>query len=219
MGTLTKSLAYIYNHNNFLLVFLGFISLIGFALYYLAGNYTIYEKKSDGSEFIGYKHDLEYANLPMITGIEYNLVRERKPERVAEITKDNIKKITIMAHAGKIDYEEESDIAVGNYIGGWVKPVYKLQPNGSEILVYHSIYKKSNKNYKLSKYKLSNETQKIISDSKYELDNFKPLESVGNNDMDNIKLLCKSCHKSITGFEQCYEAYFFEIIKRNEKRT
>lgn len=31
--------------------------------------------------------------------------------------------------------------------------------------------------------------------------------------------LCKTCHKSITGFEQCYEAYFFEIIKRNEKRT
>jgi hypothetical protein len=152
MSTLTKSLNYIYKHNNFLVVLFCFLSLVGLSLYYLAGNFTFYEKKSDGSEFIGYKHDLEYANLPMITGIEYNLVRERKPERVAEITKDNIERITIMAHAGKITYDEEKDLAIGNYVGGFANPRFVLQPNGREILVFHGIYKKSNKNYKLSKY-------------------------------------------------------------------
>ena len=152
MNIITRSFNYIYNHNNFL-VLLVTIAVVGSTvMYYLSGNFTFYEKKSDGSEFIGYKHDLEYAVLPMITGLDYNLVRERKPERVAEITASNIDKIRIMAQNGSISYESEKDIAIGNYVGGFAEPRHFLQPNGSEKLVFHGIYKRNNKTYKLSKY-------------------------------------------------------------------
>jgi 5-methylcytosine-specific restriction protein A len=54
---------------------------------------------------------------------------------------------------------------------------------------------------------------------KYELDHIKPLASGGTNDIDNIQLLCKSCHKEKSQREKEDGPYVRIILQPLTKPT
>lgn len=87
----------------------------------LMTSFVIYEKIGD-KEFFGYKNlDVQIADLPRIDGLEYNLLRIRQPEPVAEITKENIDYVQKLVKKCEIA-TAVAGVKVGNYVGYTAQP-------------------------------------------------------------------------------------------------